>query len=253
VYAFSETVQAQGFTENVIVGGTAPDAQDDGKGPEIELFMNDETFVDGGLVQPQPRLLVKLFDESGINTVGAGVGHEMLLVVDDDEENAVDIGSLYQSEENSFQRGRVTFDFEEELAPGPHTLSVRAWDVFNNSGSATLDFAVSEAEELVVENVFNYPNPTPGATRFVFDHNQPAGTPVRVQVRVYTLGGRPIRTIVRDDLLPGGPMQIVWDGLDDDFDPLATGIYLYKVRVEIEGTDGAQQVSEHIEKLAVIR
>ncbi len=253
VYAASAVSQAQGFTESLVVGGTAPDAQDDGKGPEIDLFLNDETFVEGGLVQPRPRLIVRLFDESGINTVGAGVGHEMLLVVDGDEPNAVDVGGLYQSEENSFQRGRVEFNFAEDFAPGQHTLSVRAWDVFNNSGTATLDFTVTEETALVVRNVFNYPNPTPGETRFVFEHNQPPGTPVRVQVRIYTLAGRPIRTIEREDLLPGGPMQVNWDGLDDDFDRLATGLYLYKVRVEVDGADGGRQVSEQIEKLAVIR
>ena len=253
VYGAAPTFHAHGFTENVIVGGTAANPPDDSKGPEIELFLNDETFVDGGLTTPNPQLIVKLFDDSGINTVGAGVGHEMLLVLDGDEQNAFDIGNLYESEENSFQRGQVTFEFEEDLAPGPHTLSVRAWDVLNNSGSADLTFVVSEAEALVVRNVFNYPNPTTGPTRFVFEHNQPVGTPVTVQVRIYSLAGRPIRTIEQDEILPGGPMQVVWDGTDDDFDRLVPGVYLYKVRVEVEGSDGDRQVSEAIEKLAIVR
>ncbi len=253
VYAFSSELHAQGFTENLIVGGTAANPPDDADGPEIELFLNDETFVDGGLTPPNPQLIVKLFDDSGINTVGAGVGHEMLLVLDDDEQNAFDIGDLYESEENSFQRGVVNFEFEEDLAPGPHTLSVRAWDVLNNSSAAKLDFVVSEAEALVVRNVFNYPNPTTGPTRFVFEHNQPVGTPVQVQIRIYSLAGRPIRTIEHDEILPGGPMQIVWDGTDDDFDRLVPGVYLYKVRVETEGADGERQVSEAIEKLAIVR
>ena len=253
VYGASASLHAQGFTENLIVGGTAANPPDDSKGPEIELFLNDETFVDGGLTPPRPQLIVKLFDDSGINTVGAGVGHEMLLVLDDDEQNALDIGDLYESEENSFQRGRVTFEFEEELTPGPHTLSVRAWDVLNNSGASTLDFVVSEAEALQVRNVFNYPNPTTGPTRFVFEHNQSVGTPVKVQIRIYSLAGRPIRTIEQDEILPGGPMQIVWDGTDDDLDRLVPGVYLYKVRVEVEGVDGERQVSETIEKLAVVR
>ena len=125
--------------------------------------------------------------------------------------------------------------------------------MLNNSGSAELAFVVSEAEALVVRNIFNYPNPTTGPTRFVFEHNQPVGTPAAVQVRIYSLAGRPIRTIEQDEILPGGPMQIVWDGTDDDFDRLVPGVYLYKVRVEVEGNDGERQVSEAIEKLAVVR
>ncbi len=253
VYAAGQGVQAQGFTENVVVGGTSANPPNDAKGPDIELFLNDEAFVDGGVTTPRPRLLVKLFDESGINTVGAGVGHEMLLVVDGNEQQAVNIGDLYEAEENSFQRGRVTFDFEEDLSAGPHALSVRAWDVLNNSGSASLNFVVSDVSTLVLENVFNYPNPTTGRTRFVFEHNQPVGTPARVQIRVYTLSGQPILTIEQDEVLAGGPVQVRWDGLDDDLDRLAPGVYLYKVRVEVEGRDGERQVSERIEKLAVVR
>ena len=252
-YASSGELHAQGFTENVIVGGTAANPPNDSKGPEIELFLNDETFVSGGMTPPRPQLIVKLFDESGINTVGAGVGHEMLLVLDDDEQNAFNIGDLYESEENSYQRGQVMFEFKEDLEPGPHALSVRAWDVLNNSGASSLEFVVTETENLVLDHVFNYPNPTTGPTRFVFEHNQPIGTPVKIQIRIYSLSGRPIRTIERDDVLPGGPMQVIWDGLDDDFDRLGSGVYLYKVRVEVDGIDGESQVSERIEKLAVIR
>jgi hypothetical protein len=47
--------------------------------------------------------------------------------------------------------------------------------------------------------------------------------------------------------------MIPWDGRDEDRDPLATGIYLYRLRVEIERPDGARQVAEHIDRLAIIR
>ena len=95
-------------------------------------------------------------------------------------------------------------------------------------------------------------------TQFVFEHNQPAGTPATVRIRIYSLSGRPIHTIDTDIALPegiltGNLVQVHWDGLDDDFDRLATGIYLYTLRVEVEKPDGGRQVSEHIEKLAVIR
>ena len=252
-YASSSSEHANGITENIMVGGTSDNPIPDSEGPEIEVYLDSEAFVPGDMTSAQPQVIVKLFDKSGINTVGAGVGHEMLLVVDGDEQNAIEIGDLYESEENSFQRGTVTYNFEDELPSGPHTLSVRAWDVVNNSGSAEVEFVVSEAEALALQNVFNYPNPTPGRTRFVFEHNQPVGTPASIQVRIYTLSGRPVRTLEQDDLLRAGPAQITFDGLDDDLDPLSSGIYLYKVRVEVEGRDGERQVSEHVERLAVIR
>lgn len=257
LYAQSAQAHALGFTENVIVGGTSDSPPDDSNGPEITLFMNDTTFVSGGLTNASPELIVRLYDESGINTVGAGVGHEMLLVINGDEQSAMDISSQFRSEENSFQRGIVRWNLTG-LEPGEHFLSVRAWDVLNNSGAARLDFVVTESTDLRVANVFNYPNPTSGITRFVFEHNQPLGTAADVEIRIYTLAGRLIRTLESDEalpsgVLPGGPVQVMWDGRDEDFDELGSGVYLYQVRIAVDGIDGERHVSEHIEKLALIR
>jgi hypothetical protein len=257
-YAYSSNHEALGFSDSVRVGGTAPNPTVDLEGPDIRLFLNDTTFVSGSMVSPEPRLIVKLFDESGINTVGSGVGHEMLLTLNDDEQSAVDLSRFYQAEAGSYQRGKVEYQIDRPLRPGRNTLSVRAWDVANNSSTETIEFYVAENETLALRNVFNYPNPTSGRTRFIFEHNQPPGTPARVQVRVYTINGRAIRTIDHDEALPGGILtsnmvQIPWDGRDDDLGILASGVYLYRVRVEVEGHDGDQQVSEHIDRIALIR
>lgn len=260
-YARGTQSHAAGYTENTIVGGTAADPRDDAVGPDVALYLNDTTFVSGGMTPADPRLIVRLEDESGINTVGAGVGHEMLLVVDGDEQHAVDVSDRFESDPDSYRTGRVTYSFDEypvELADGPHSLSLRAWDVVNNSTTEMLDFYISSSEDVVLQNVYNYPNPTSGHTRFVFEHNQPTGTTADVEIRIYTLAGRPIRTIEPEEALPSGvlsagPVQVPWDGRDEDLNPLASGIYLYKVRVAADGMDGERHVSERIEKLAIIR
>ncbi|NNE71329.1 MAG: type IX secretion system sortase PorU, partial [Rhodothermales bacterium] len=256
-YATSDAAHGLGFSEELIVGGTADNPPDDAVGPEISLFLNDTTFVAGETTSPNAELIVKLFDESGINTVGAGVGHEILLVVNGDESGAEDIGESFTSEPGSYQRGEIRRPITFDQA-GPGTLSVRAWDVLNNSATADLDFVVTDDEVLRLANVYNYPNPMSTRTRFVFEHNQAPGTTARARVRIYTLNGAPVKTIDTDEALPSGiltsgPVQILWDGLDDDLDRLATGIYLYQLRVEVDASDGTTQTSEVVEKLAVIR
>ncbi len=246
-----------GATEGFVVGGTAANPIQDSEAPRVDLFLNDTTFVPGGLVGSTPILIAKLFDQSGINTVGAGVGHDLLLTIDGAEQDALDLGRFYRGDLDSFRSGRVEFELPEQ-EPGPHTLTLRAWDVANNSATVSLDYFVEADGELVLRNVYNYPNPTSGATRFVFEHNQPPGTLARIQLRIYTLSGRPVRTLDAEETLLAGALtgsvvQIPWDGRDEDFDPLATGIYLYKVRVEVERPDGETEVSERIERLAVIR
>ena len=220
IYAFDDDSHALGHNENFLVGGTSANPPNDNDGPQITLFLNDTTFVSGGLTSPEPKLIVKLFDESGINTVGAGVGHEMLLVVNEDEQNAIDISSGFRSETNSFQNGIVEWELPQQQL-GSNSLSLRAWDVLNNSSSATLDYFVAADEDLVLENVYNYPNPTAGETRFVFEHNQPVGTSASIQVRIYTLSGRLIRSIETEAALTGGVIQLPWNGRDEDEDRLA--------------------------------
>jgi hypothetical protein len=256
-YATEAGAHALGYTEQFLVGGTTSTPPNDIAGPEIRLFLNDTTFTTGGFVPRQPELIVKLFDESGINTVGAGVGHEMLVVIDGDESSAVDLSASFESAEGSYQRGEVRYRLPE-LEPGPGTLSVRAWDVLNNSGSSELEYFVSGEEDLAIRNVYNYPNPMSSLTRFIFEHNQLPGTLASVQIRVYTLNGRLVRTIQNEDALPSGvlgagPIRIDWDGRDDDFDRLGSGVYLYKVRLQTETPDGSRQVAEKIERLALIR
>jgi len=257
VYAQDQSEQALGYSENFLVGGTSDAPPDDAAGPDIDLFIGDSTFVSGGTVDAEPELIVSLYDESGINTVGTGVGHEILLAIDGNEEEAVDIGSAFVAEPDSYQEGEIRWRLQD-LEPGPHSVSVRAWDVLNNSNTAEISFSVANNEVLDVFNVYNYPNPMNRETRFIFEHNQPAGTPAEVQIRIFTLSGRPIRTIHSDEALPegvlgSGPLVVHWDGKDDDLDRPATGIYLYRIRVAIDHAGGERQVSEHVEKLAIIR
>ena len=55
-------------------------------------------------------------------------------------------------------------------------------------------------------------------------------------------------------VLTAGIVQIPWDGLDEDLDRLATGIYLFRLRIETDGTAGGPaEVVERVERLAIIR
>lgn len=249
-------VDGVGQSQDVVVSTEAGARPDDQEGPEIRLFLNDSTFVDGGATAPGGVVIAQLEDASGINTVGAGVGHELLLTIDGDAGSAIDVGPYYSGDLNTYRSGEVRVALPE-LAPGEHTLQLTAWDALNNSSSAELRFVVVD-EGVVVQNLFPYPNPTAGPTRFTFEHNQPPGTEAEVQLRIYTLAGRPVRTIdgaeaLPDGVLPARTVQIPWDGLDDDRDRLASGVYLFRLRMEVPALDGGSQVTEHVERLAIIR
>ncbi|MBT8274477.1 MAG: type IX secretion system sortase PorU, partial [Bacteroidia bacterium] len=154
-----------GSSFDIQIGGLNTDAPEDNEGPTISLFMNDENFVSGGITNQGPTLLAKLSDENGINTA-SGIGHDIIAVLDGDETNPFKLNDYYLADVDDYQRGKVTYPFRD-LEPGLHTLSLKAWDVYNNSSTAEIQFVVfDENEALVIRNVLNYPNPFVNYTEF---------------------------------------------------------------------------------------
>jgi hypothetical protein len=247
LYAVSELDDATGFADSLKIGDRDPDAVNDGSGPDIELYLNDENFVFGGYTNSTPILVADIFDENGINTVGSGIGHDITAVIDGNTSNTIVLNDYYESDLNTFKSGRVQYQFDE-LSPGNHTLELKVWDVHNNSNSTQLEFVVAENEEFTIERVLNYPNPFTTSTEFFFEHNQSCEF-LNVLVQVYTVSGKLVKSINVVSNTDGFRNEpIPWDGRDDYGDRLATGVYVYKMSVR---NPAGEQV-EKFEKLVIL-
>jgi hypothetical protein len=230
LYAENGTTDANGVFDNFMVGGASNGSATDNEGPEIKPFLNDELFANGGITNQNPVLIVKLADSSGINTVGTGIGHDIIATLDNDNRQYFLLNDFYQGELNNYQQGTVRFQLPE-LEAGPHSLKIKAWDVLNNSNEVILDFIVAKDEELELSHVLNYPNPFTTHTSFWFEHNKP-GQPLQVQLQVMTITGRVVKSFNRVITTDGNrSVEIEWDGKDDYGDKLARGVYLYRLRV----------------------
>ncbi len=230
LYAENGSKDANGFFTGFIVGGTGNNTGGDNQGPQIKAFLNDEKFVNGGITDQNPVLLVNLSDSSGINTVGTGIGHDIVATLDNDNHKFFILNDFYRGDLNSYQQGQVRFQLTD-LEPGPHSIKIKAWDVLNNSNEVILDFTVTKDEELALSHVLNYPNPFTTHTSFWFEHNKP-GEPLQVDLQIMTITGRIIKTISRTLTTPGNRSdEIQWDGKDNYGDKAARGVYLYKLRV----------------------
>lgn len=235
----------------VKIGGLNADAEEDNIGPVITLYMNDENFVSGGITNESPTLLVKLEDANGINTA-SGVGHDIVAIIDGDETNPYILNDYYQTEVDDYKKGVVSFPFRD-LEPGLHTLSLKAWDVYNNSSVSEIQFVVfDEDQELVIDNVLNYPNPFVNYTEFWFNHN--SSDPLDVSIQIFTVSGKLIRTL--NGQTSGGvtitsslSKDIVWDGRDDFGDKIGKGVYIYKLTVR---SATLNKKVEKIEKLVIL-
>ncbi|MDG2263841.1 MAG: type IX secretion system sortase PorU, partial [Flavobacteriales bacterium] len=140
-YATNEVLDKAGYNTDVIVGGINENAPEDTLGPEIQLFMNDESFLDGANTNASPNLIAKLFDLSGINTSVTAVDHDIVGILDGDESNPIILNDFYQTELDDFTRGKVVYRLRD-LSVGPHTLKLKACDTYNNSSEAMLNFVV---------------------------------------------------------------------------------------------------------------
>jgi hypothetical protein len=239
---------AAGYFNDFVIGGSDPLAHEDTKGPEIELFINDPDFISGGLTDQNPRLLAFLTDSSGINTMGSGIGHDITLVLNNDPSRLIVLNDYYTADADSYQRGTIEYPFSN-LEEGSYRLTLKAWDVFNNSSEATLDFTVSESSGLALRHVFNYPNPFTANTAFHFEHNQP-GTGIDVLIQVFTVTGKIVKTINTSINTTGfKPEPVPWDGLDDYGDRIGRGVYIYRIRLRTENGQSA----EKYEKLVILK
>lgn len=228
-YAHSDTQDANGYDETLTIGGTATTTSQDLTGPSIELYLNDRSFVSDDVVNESPMLIADLFDESGLNTTGNGFGHDLLVTLDGDDDNPITLNDYYSADLDSYKSGTAEY-FLNSLDNGVHTLTVEAWDVYNNSSEKTIRFVVSDDIKPDIINMYAVPNPFDTETAIQIEHNQ-FGERLTVTVQIYDISGRLIRNMgpydKQSDLFSISP--ITWDGEDNYGNRVDKGIYIYSV------------------------
>ncbi len=245
-YAKNENIDGAGYFVDVVIGGYNENAKPDICGPTVELFMNDINFIKGGLTDENPVLLAYVFDESGINTVGSGIGHDILATLD--ESDTYILNDYYESDLDNYKNGTIIYPFFN-LNDGYHKLTLKVWDVYNNSSTVYTEFIVAESNEMAIKCLMNYPNPFKYSTTFSFEHNQ-AEQHLDVIIRIYSMTGQLVKTI-SDIYYSGGYKykSFEWNGTDDGGNKLRQGIYIY--RVIAKNPDGT--LNEKRDKLVILK
>lgn len=229
-YAENGVTDASGYNDSIVIGGSSANNISDNDGPQIKLYMNDEKFVTGGLTNENPKIYAVVYDSTGINTVGNGIGHDITATLDGKIDPVYVLNDYYESDLNQYQSGKIIYPLQN-LSDGRHTLKIKVWDILNNSTEANTEFVVAESAELALKHVFNYPNPFTTNTAFFFEHNMPC-EPLNVQVAIYTVTGKLIRTINKTTTCEGFRSDnISWDGRDDFGDRIGRGVYVYRLKV----------------------
>ncbi|MDH6250423.1 hypothetical protein M2347_000150 [Chryseobacterium sp. H1D6B] len=252
----------------VQVGDINPNGINDSQPPKVKLYMNNTNFADGGITDQNPTLLACITDDTGINSTGSGIGHDITVYLDGQIINTVVLNDFFASGEGNgclspsladYQKGNVTYPFRN-LAIGQHQLTFKVWDINNNSTSATLNFEVKDEadQHLTINRPLNWPNPFTNKTYIQFEHN--CDDILDVHVQIYTITGKLVKTltqvVVAEPFLQGfrTPRQAIeWDGKDDFGDTVAKGTYIFKIFAKSQNQEKCKGSATAVEKMVLLK
>lgn len=240
------TQSANGSFGDFIVGGTADNVEPDSTGPTIKLYLNTPEFRYGADVNTTPVLVAELSDKDGLNSSGNGIGHDIMISIDNNPLYTYVLNNYFTSETGNYTKGRVKFEIPE-LPTGKHTLMFRAWDVKNNSSTVYLGFNVVDGLKPVL-SVTPTQNPAKEHTTFVIQHDRP-GDNVDVLLKVLSTDGREVWSTKTTDNTVSGVCMVDWNLSDANGAKLSSGIYM--VYVMIEDAQGVGQTAST--KLIIVR
>lgn len=232
--------EAVGYDHNITIGGsdTAAIHIQDTIGPNLHIYLDNPAFQDGGKTSQYPHFYADIDDEIGINMVGNGIGHDLLLIVDNDTKQTYSLNEYYHARQGSYQSGQVSYAMPLQQE-GQHFLTFRAWDILNNSSSASFSYQVVNGLSPVLYSVSTYPNPcTPANLVSIAISTDRPDEILQTEVAVYSLGGQKSFSINYDEL-----RTIQFRPADYHMTP---GIYIIKLNINTSTSGTASTIGKLI-------
>lgn len=232
------SMQAHGAEEGFYINGS-DSVSNDSIGPSLYCYLNDPSFVNGGDVNTTPYFVAQITDRNGINAAGNGVGHDLELVIDGDPTKTYILNGNFRYDFGSYTSGTTYYSIPA-LTAGKHTLKFKAWDILNNSSTATLSFNVVDGLQPEITNINVTENPAKASTTFIVTHNF-SGNNINVIIDVFDLSGKLLWQHEENGVSSGNAYTVAWDLMLNNNTKLQTGVYLYRVRLSC---NGSSQVSK---------
>ncbi len=207
--------------------------------PLLDVTFDGIHIADGDIVSPQPVIVASLRDENpylALTDTSAltiqwqgpdGIWQRLYFSDPAVQFFPADAAQLPQKNRARIE-WRPTF-----TADGEYRMTVNGRDASGNSAGQvnyTIRFRVVTRSAL--SHLINYPNPFSSQTCFYYTLTG-AEPPARFRLQILTLSGRVVREVTEAEFGPLRPgthrSDFCWDGRDQYGDPLANGVYLYRV------------------------
>lgn len=255
IYAVEQGEQlgdANGANIDIQIGGTSEVVRKDARPPAISLFMDDSTFINGGVTSANTSLVAWIQDESGINVSSSGMGQNITATLQKAEQpeeiRTFILNDFFTTEIGSYQQGVLRYPLEN-LEDGKYILTLRVWDSWNNKSESSITFFVRSQGQFVINSFVNYPNPFNDQTIFSIDHNR-HGDNLKAVINIFNLQGKQVHSFEKVYQHASTRINDVqWNGLDANGNSLTPGIYMASLILQSQ-TDGAE--SKKNQKIIII-
>lgn len=207
------------------------------RNPLLNVSFDGKRILDGDIISPTPYISIELEDENKYLLLNDTSAYKIEIVYPDGKTWKINFDdprvTFLPATDNEKNIAKVIIEPDFEL-DGDYKLKINASDRSENK-LGTNDYQVyfKIINEQMISNVFNYPNPFSTSTQFIFTLTG-RELPEDFKIQIMTISGKVVREIFKDEL---GPLNIglnrtefKWDGTDEFGNPLANGVYLFRVR-----------------------
>lgn len=220
--------------------------QGDNADPLLDVTFDGIHILDGDIVSAKPEIKINLKDENRF----LALSDTAFLNISFKYPDGTFVPMYYNNETMEFYPADAANLAEENTAEvrinenftqdGIYELWVKASDASGNKAGGGIDYRIGfeVINKPMISNVLNYPNPFTTQTHFVFTLTG-SEVPDYFKIQIITVSGRVIKEILGPEL---GPIHIgnniteyTWDGTDKFGDPVANGLYLYRITAKLNG------------------
>jgi hypothetical protein len=214
--------------------------------PLLDVTFDGRHIINREIVSSKPTISIDLKDNSQFIALDDTGSFELYMRSPNGQEELLNFnsGGNYSIEfiPASLPSNKARVIFKPTLnLDGFYRLRVRAKDKSGNeSGNQDYQVEFEVVNKSSITNLINYPNPFSTSTRFVFTLTG-SEIPQEIQIQILTVTGKVVREIDEMEL---GPLRIgtnitefAWNGKDEFGDQLANGVYLYRVKMKLNGSD----------------
>ncbi|MGY8926145.1 MAG: hypothetical protein ACKVJC_02490, partial [Flavobacteriales bacterium] len=220
----------------------------DDKNPLLDVTFDGNHILNGDIINPNSEIYITLKDDNEFlimdNVADTSLFGIFLTLPNGTQKRIPFIdgngNTIMQWIPANSQNKRFKIIWPAEFeSDGTYSILIQGTDKSGNlSGDIDYRITFEIIHESTITNMMNYPNPFSTSTRFVFTLTG-SEVPDDIIIQIMTVTGRVVREITEDQL---GIIQIgrniteyAWDGTDEFGDPLANGVYLYRVKARING------------------